>query len=47
VDPDFSNSLDAFVLQWIHDMPENSFRSMGKMLTPEELDEVRIRTHRT
>lgn len=46
VDPDFSNSLDAFVLQWIHDMPENSFRSMGKMLTPEELDEVRIRTRR-
>ena len=46
VDPDFSNSLDAFVLQWIHDMPENSFRSMGKMLTPEELDEVRVRTHR-
>jgi len=46
VDPDFSNSLDAFVLQWVHDMPENSFRSMGKMLTPEELDEVRIRTQR-
>ena len=46
VDPDFSDSLDAFVLQWIHDMPENSFRSMGKMLTPEELDEVRVRTHR-
>ena len=46
VDPDFSNSLDAFVLQWVHDMPENSFRSMGKMLTPEELDEVRVRTQR-
>jgi putative hemolysin len=46
VDPDFSNSLDAFVLQWVHDMPENSFRSMGKMLTPEELDEIRVRTQR-
>lgn len=46
VDPDFSDSLDAFVLQWIHDMPENSFRSMGKMLKPEELDEVRVRTQR-
>ena len=40
VDPDFSNSLDAFVLQWVHDMPE------GKMLTPEELDEIRVRTQR-
>jgi len=47
VDPDFSNSLDAFVLQWVHDMPENSFRSMGRMLSEEELNEVRIRTQRT
>ena len=47
VDPDFSNSLDAFVLQWVHDMPENAFRSMGRLLSEEELDEVRIRTQRT
>ena len=47
VDPDFSNSLDAFVLQWVHDMPENSFRSMGRLLSEEELNEVRIRTQRT
>ena len=47
VDPDFSNSLDAFVLQWVHDMPENSFRSMGRLLSEEELNEVRIRTRRT
>lgn len=46
VDPDFSNSLDAFVLQWVHDMPENSFRSMGRLLSEEELNEVRIRTQR-
>ena len=47
VDPDFSDCLDAFVLQWVHDMPENSFRSMGRMLSEEELNEVRIRTQRT
>lgn len=35
VDNDF-NTLDAFIIQWLGDMPENSFNSFSKFLTPEQ-----------
>ena len=46
VDPAFSNCLDGFVLLWLHDMPDNSFKSMARFLTPEELAELSARVKR-
>ena len=45
IDPLF-NTLDAFVLQWMGDMPDNSYRSFSKFLTPEQAEEMRIRLKR-
>ena len=45
VDNDF-NTLDAFILQWLGDMPENSFSSFAKFLTPEKLEELKARLNR-
>mgnify|MGYP002624323093 FL=1 len=45
IDPLF-NTLDAFVLQWMGDMPGNSYRSFSKFLTPEQAEEMRIRLKR-
>ena len=42
VDNDF-NTLDAFIIQWIGDMPENTFKSFSKFLTPEQLEELKAR----
>lgn len=42
VDEDF-NTLDAFILEWLGDMPENSFSSFSKFLTPEQLENVKAR----
>ena len=42
VDEDF-NTLDAFIIQWLGDMPENSFNSFSKFLTPEKLEELKAR----
>ena len=37
VDPDFKDCLDAFIFFNIKDIPENSFKSFSKFLTPEEI----------
>ena len=37
VDPLFNNSLDGFILLWLHDMPDNSFRAFSRFLTEEEV----------
>ena len=42
VDVDF-NTLDAFIILWLGDMPENSFNSFSKFLSPEELEELKAR----
>ena len=42
IDSDF-NTLDAFILQWLGDMPENSFKSFAKFLPPEKLEELNAR----
>lgn len=42
VDAEF-NTLDAFIIQWLGDMPENSFNSFAKFLTPEKLEELKAR----
>ena len=42
VDTEF-NTLDAFIIQWLGDMPENSFNSFAKFLTPEKLEELKAR----
>ena len=42
VDTDF-NTLDAFIIQWLGDMPENSFNSFSKFLTPEKLEALKAR----
>ena len=40
------NTLDAFVLQWVGDMPDNTYRSFSKFLTPEQAEEMRTRLKR-
>lgn len=45
IDPLF-NTLDGFVLLWLGDMPENSYRSFSKFLTPEQLEEMNSRLER-
>ena len=45
IDPLF-NTLDAFVLQWVGDMPDNTYRSFSKFLTPEQAEEMRLRLKR-
>ena len=45
IDRDF-NTLDAFILQWLGDMPENSFKSFSKFLTPEKLEGLQDRLKR-
>ena len=45
IDPLF-NTLDAFVLQWVGDMPDNTYRSFSKFLTPEQAEEMRHRLKR-
>ena len=42
VDNDF-NTLDAFIIQWLGDMPENSFNSFSKFLTPEKREALKAR----
>ena len=37
VDTEF-NTLDAFILQWLGDMPENSFHSFSRFLEPEQVE---------
>lgn len=46
VDPDFCDCVDGFVLMWMHDLPENSFNSMGRFLSPEELSAFSARLGR-
>lgn len=46
VDPDFCNALDGFVLLWLGDMPENTYRSFSKFLTEEEAQMLKERLHR-
>ncbi len=46
VDPLFNNSLDGFILLWLHDMPDNSFRSFSRFLTEEEVTELSRRVGR-
>ncbi len=45
IDKDF-NTLDAFIILWLGDMPENSFNSFAKFLTPEQLEELKARLKR-
>lgn len=45
IDKDF-NTLDAFIIQWLGDMPENSFNSFAKFLKPEQLEELKARLKR-
>ena len=45
VDTEF-NTLDAFIILWLGDMPENSFSSFAKFLTPEQLEELKARLKR-
>lgn len=42
VDNDF-NTLDAFIIMWMGDVPENSFRSFSRSLSPEEIEELKAR----
>ena len=46
VDPDFCDALDGFVLLWLGDMPDNTFRSFSKFLTEEEVLLLKERLHR-
>ena len=46
VDPLFNNSLDGFILMWIHDMPDNSFRAFSRFLTEEEVADLSKRVGR-
>lgn len=45
IDKDF-NTLDAFIILWLGDMPENSFNSFAKFLTPEQSEELKARLKR-
>lgn len=45
IDKDF-NTLDAFIILWLGDMPENSFNSFAKFLTPKQLEELKARLKR-
>ena len=45
IDKDF-NTLDAFIILWLGDMPENSFNSFAKFLKPEQLEELKARLKR-
>jgi putative hemolysin len=45
IDTEF-NTLDAFIIQWLGDMPENSFNSFARFLTPEQLEELNARLKR-
>ena len=47
VDPLFNNSLDGFILLWIHDMPDNSFRAFSRFLTQEEIADLSKRVQRS
>ena len=40
------NTLDAFIIQWIGDMPENSYKSFARFLTPDKEEELRGRLKR-
>ena len=42
VDNDF-NTLDAFIIQWVGDMPENSFNSFSKFMPEEKKEELLAR----
>ena len=46
VDPLFNNSLDGFILMWIHDMPDNSFRAFSRFLSEEEIADLARRVQR-
>ena len=46
VDPDFENTLDAFVLMKLAEMPENSFRAFSKFLSEEEIASLNARSTR-
>ena len=41
VDPDFHDSLDAFVLMKFSEIPENSFRAFSRFLTQEEMVKIK------
>ena len=45
IDTEF-NTLDAFIIQWLGDMPANSFNAFSKFLTPEKLEEIKARLKR-
>jgi putative hemolysin len=45
IDTEF-NTLDAFILEWLGDMPANSFNSFAKFLSPERLEELKLRLKR-
>lgn len=45
IDTEF-NTLDAFIIQWIGDMPENSYKSFARFLTPDKEEELRGRLKR-
>ena len=40
------NTLDAFIIQWLGDMPENSYNSFARFLTPEQMEELNARLKR-
>ena len=46
VDPDFENTLDAFVMMKLAEMPENSFRAFSKFLSEEEIASLNARSTR-
>ncbi len=46
VDPLFNNSLDGFILLWLHDMPDNSFRAFSRFLSEDEITELSRRVGR-
>ena len=45
IDTEF-NTLDAFIIQWIGDMPENSYNSFARFLSPEQQEELKARLKR-
>ena len=44
VDPDFKDTLDAFVLMKLDNMPENSFRAFSKFASEEEIADLKARS---
>ena len=46
VDPLFCNSLDGFVLLWLGDMPDNSYRTFSRFIPEGELAQLSARVKR-